>query len=86
MFHGDEYVLFTGSVPPAKRQELWSQSRLIFSTPQTIENDVLSNKISLEDVSLLVIDEAHRATGDYAYVFLTKNSAEEKTSNPTLPL
>lgn len=73
LLHEDEYALFTGSVSPLKRQELWESSKIIFSTPQTIENDVLSNKISLENVSLLVIDEAHRATGDYAYCFLAKN-------------
>ncbi|MCA9478674.1 MAG: DEAD/DEAH box helicase, partial [Nanoarchaeota archaeon] len=73
VLHETDFALFTGSVAPSKRQELWNQARVIFSTPQTIENDVLSQKISLKDVSLLIIDEAHRATGDYAYVFLTKN-------------
>jgi Fanconi anemia group M protein len=70
MFGDDDFALFTGATAPDKRHKLWSDSRLIFSTPQTIENDVLSSKISLRDVSLLIIDEAHRATGDYAYVYL----------------
>jgi Fanconi anemia group M protein len=65
-----DFVLFTGSVPPKKRQELWESSRFIFSTPQTLENDVLAKRIELDEVSLIVFDEAHRATGDYAYVFL----------------
>ncbi|MFW6378504.1 MAG: ERCC4 domain-containing protein, partial [Nanoarchaeota archaeon] len=66
----DEFAVFTGTISPSKRHEAWSTSKAIFSTPQALENDVLGAKISLSDVSLLVIDEAHRATGDYAYVFL----------------
>jgi Fanconi anemia group M protein len=51
---------------------LWERSAVIFATPQTITNDLIGGKISLKDVSLLVIDEAHRAVGDYDYVFLAK--------------
>ena len=64
--------IFTGMVTPAKRAELWKTSTVVFSTPQGLENDILSNRINLSDVSLLGIDEAHRATGDYAYVFVAQ--------------
>ncbi|MEM4247383.1 MAG: DEAD/DEAH box helicase, partial [Candidatus Woesearchaeota archaeon] len=67
------FVLFTGEVPPAKRQELWKTARLVFTTPQGLENDVLGSKIALDDVSLMVFDEAHRATGDYSYNFIAKH-------------
>ena len=80
------FSLFTGSVLPKKRHELWESSQYIFSTPQTIENDVLSGNISLEDVSLLVIDEAHRAVGDYAYVFLAKEYAAKAKHQRILAL
>lgn len=72
-----QYALFTGTVAPKKRHEQWQKARIIFSTPQTLENDVLGKKISLEDVSLLVFDEVHRAVGDYAYVFLAQNYQEQ---------
>lgn len=68
--------LFTGSVSPEKRKALWESSEIIISTPQGLENDVISRRISLENVSLIVFDEAHRATGDYAYVFLAKKYLE----------
>jgi ERCC4-related helicase len=64
--------LFTGLIRPEKRAELWKESTIIVSTPQGLENDIISSKISLEDVSLLVFDEAHRAVGDYSYVFIAK--------------
>ena len=71
-FDDAKMVLFTGHVPPKARQELWKDAQFIFSTPQGLENDIISKKIDLKDVSLLVFDEAHRAVGDYAYVFIAK--------------
>ncbi len=64
--------IFTGFVSPEKRQELWKDSQIIFSTPQGLENDIMSGRISLSDVSLLGFDECHRSTGDYSYNFIAK--------------
>ncbi|MBI4151304.1 DEAD/DEAH box helicase [Candidatus Woesearchaeota archaeon] len=68
----DKCALFTGDTAPAERAKQWNDLQLIFATPQGIENDVISNSISLQNVSLMIFDEAHRATGDYSYVFLAK--------------
>jgi len=68
----NDIAVFTGMVSPKKRAELWKKSRIIFSTPQGLENDIISNGINLEEVCLLGVDEAHRAIGDYAYVFVAK--------------
>lgn len=68
----EKMVIFTGFVSPEKRAELWKDAVIIFSTPQGLENDIISRKINLEEVSLLGVDEAHRAVGDYAYVFVAK--------------
>ncbi|WP_456420509.1 DEAD/DEAH box helicase [Thermococcus sp.] len=62
--------VLTGELSPEKRAELWGKSAVITATPQTVENDILTGRISLEDVVLLVVDEAHRAVGNYAYVFI----------------
>jgi ERCC4-related helicase len=70
-------ALFTGSVSPEKRELLWKENTIIISTPQGLENDVIRRKIELKDVSLIIFDEAHRATGDYAYVFLAKKYVEQ---------
>ncbi|MDK2913336.1 MAG: hypothetical protein PWQ79_251 [Thermococcaceae archaeon] len=64
--------VITGEIPPERREKLWKESIVITATPQTIENDVLAGRISLEDVTLLVVDEAHRAVGNYSYVFIAK--------------
>lgn len=63
-------AIFTGFVSPEKRQELWKDSQIIFSTPQGLENDIMSNRISLSDVSLIGFDECHRSTGNYSYNFI----------------
>lgn len=68
----DGMELFTGSMSVAKRARLWSQTSFIFATPQGIENDLERGKYTLENVSLLIFDEAHRAVGDYSYVNISK--------------
>lgn len=68
----EQFAVFTGFVKPEKRAELWKTSKIIFSTPQGLENDIITGRINLEDVSLLVFDEAHNAVGNYAYVFVAK--------------
>ncbi|MBU0614483.1 MAG: DEAD/DEAH box helicase [Nanoarchaeota archaeon] len=72
-----QLAVFTGNVKPEKREELWKSSKIIFSTPQGLENDIISRRIKLEEVSLLGVDEAHRAVGDYAYVFVAKQYQEK---------
>ena len=67
-----EPAMFTGEVPPRDRKDIWKASRLVVSTPQVIENDLNENRIGLDDVDLIVFDEAHRAAGDYAYVSIGK--------------
>ncbi|MBI2654595.1 DEAD/DEAH box helicase [Candidatus Woesearchaeota archaeon] len=68
----EDMAVFTGMVSPEKREEMWKKARIAFSTPQGLENDIISGRINLEETCLLGVDEAHRAVGDYAYVFVAK--------------
>jgi len=72
-------VCFTGTTPPSKREEGYKDATIIFATPQVIENDIISKRLKLDDINLLIFDEAHRATGDYAYVYIaqTYNSTKK---------
>ncbi|MEA1944099.1 MAG: DEAD/DEAH box helicase [Euryarchaeota archaeon] len=63
---------FTGSIPAKKRSEMWKDSQVIISTPQTIENDLRARRIDLHDVVHITFDEAHRAVGRYAYVYIAE--------------
>ena len=62
--------VLTGSITPDKRVKLWEKSQIISATPQTVESDIIADRYSLDDVSLLIFDECHRGIGNYAYVFL----------------
>ena len=67
-----EFFLLTGHVPPDEREKVWRDARMIFATPQVVEHDLITKKLSLADFSLLVFDEAHRAVGNYSYKFIAE--------------
>ena len=68
----NKIALFTGSVAPKKREEFWKNAVVTVSTPQCIENDIINGRIMLDDVSLLIADEAHNAVKDYSYTWVAK--------------
>ncbi len=67
-------VSVTGKMSPTERGELYSLGKLkvLCCTPQTLQNDIISGRLSLKDASLLVVDEAHRACGNYPYQFIAQ--------------
>lgn len=77
----EQVITFTGSVAPEKRAELWKTGKLIVSTPQVIENDVITKRIDLDDVCHITFDEAHRAVGNYAYTYIAEKYFEN-AKNP----
>ncbi len=68
----EKIITFTGSISPEKRGELWKEAQIVISTPQGLENDTINNRVKLEEVSLLILDECHHATKEYAYVWLAQ--------------
>ncbi len=68
----EEMNLLTGQVSPEQRSKIWSESQVIVATPQTIESDLENKRISLEDVSLLCIDECHRSKENFANTTVAK--------------
>ena len=76
----DTVAMMTGETMPEKRVVSWEAARIVASTPQVIENDLLSRRIDLKDVSLVIFDEAHRAVGNYAYVYIAERYAREATN------
>ncbi|KAI1315684.1 hypothetical protein EDD11_000458 [Mortierella claussenii] len=63
----DQTVELTGQQNAGSRAEMWRKKRVIFCTPQVLQNDLKSNICPAEDIVCLVVDEAHRATGRYSY-------------------
>jgi Fanconi anemia group M protein len=74
---GDDMEILTGMVRPVEREQLYKDKRLIFATPQTVQKDLESGRLSLKEFSLLVADEAHHSVGRYAYPYVVKHYLEE---------
>ncbi len=72
----EDMVAVTGFIKPEERVELY-RKRMVFATPQVVENDLKNGILSLDGVSLLVIDEAHHSIGGYAYSFVAKTYLEQ---------
>ncbi|ODQ51059.1 P-loop containing nucleoside triphosphate hydrolase protein, partial [Saitoella complicata NRRL Y-17804] len=60
-------ALMTGHTSVANRAEAYRTKRMFFCTPQTVENDIRNGYLDVKDIVCIVVDEAHRATGNYAY-------------------
>jgi Fanconi anemia group M protein len=65
--------IFTGQINPVSRKKIWKTADIIFSTPQCIANDLNNSLYGLEEVCLLVEDEAHRCMKNYDYNFIAQN-------------
>ncbi|XP_022939321.1 DEAD-box ATP-dependent RNA helicase FANCM isoform X3 [Cucurbita moschata] len=57
----------TGLINPTKRACFWKSKRVFFVTPQVLEKDIQSGTCLVKYLVCLVIDEAHRALGNYSY-------------------
>jgi Fanconi anemia group M protein len=73
-----------GSISPKKREILYEENDFFFGTPQLIENDIISNRINLEEFCFVVFDEAHRASKNYAYCFLAETFKNYKIKTLSL--
>lgn len=67
-----DVFLFTGEVSPGERESLWKGANVIIGTPQAVENDLINNKVPIIDISILILDEAHNAVGNYSYTWIAK--------------
>ncbi|WFD33117.1 DNA helicase [Malassezia sp. CBS 17886] len=63
----DVAIELTGSTRRTIRDDEWQTKRIFYMTPQTFENDLLATTSDPRDVVCVVVDEAHRATGNYSY-------------------
>ncbi len=66
---------------------IWNRKelRLVFATPEVVKNDLIESRLSLDEYSLLVFDEAHRARAvkDYAYTLIAKYYVQQ-SSHPVI--
>jgi Fanconi anemia group M protein len=67
----DDITLITGEDLLAKRKKLWINS-IICATPEIVRNDIVRKIVDVNQFSLVIFDEAHRAVGDYAYATIAE--------------
>ena len=61
-------TLMTGDLAPEQRRKRWQTHRAFFLTPQVFENDISNQLCDPHRVALVVVDEAHKATGQHSIV------------------
>ncbi len=74
----EDVIVLTGEVSRKKRKELYSSAKVVVATPQIIQNDIIAGELKIGDFSLVIFDEAHRAVGNYAYVYISKKYRESR--------
>jgi ERCC4-related helicase len=71
-------AILTGKLSPQQRLEWWQSRRVFYCTPQTVQKDLASEHAATfaSNIVCIVLDEAHKATGDYAYVKVVEQLEE----------
>lgn len=68
-FPKEETVELTGKQNKKVRAVAWQSKRVFYVTPQVVWSDLNDVDINfpIDDIKLIVVDEAHKAKGKYAY-------------------
>lgn len=84
----EDTVEVTGKQTKKKRHEWWASKRVFFATPQAVLSDLLSpaHNFPIEAIKLVVIDEAHKAKGKYAYTQVIQMISEKNKNFRVLAL
>ncbi len=62
----NEITLLTGSIAQNKREDLYLNSKVIVATPQTVSQDLINSRTTLDNCVLLIVDECHRSKDNFA--------------------
>ncbi|KAJ3636396.1 hypothetical protein Zmor_004265, partial [Zophobas morio] len=68
----DVLVEMTGLHSQSLRDVKWKDASVVFLTPQILANDLRRGAVDPLKIVCLVIDEAHKATGNHAYVAVVR--------------
>tara|TARA_Y100000034_G_scaffold119266_1_gene160869 strand:- start:17217 stop:18788 length:1572 start_codon:yes stop_codon:yes gene_type:complete len=81
-----DFQLFTGLIKAEQRKKIWQTADIIFSTPQCVTNDLKNNLYNLQNVSLLIEDEAHKCVKNYDYNYVAQQYLEQAKNKRILGL
>ena len=81
--------VITGEDHELKRKKWWNNNTIICATPEIARNDLKRGFYDINNISLVIFDEAHRGVGSYAYSTIanqiTNNSTRIIGMTATLP-
>jgi ERCC4-related helicase len=80
------FGVLTGETHPDERRVVFEESTLVFATPEVVRNDLAEQRYTLQNVSLVVFDEAHRCVKDYAYTEVAEAYKKQATNQLVLGL
>ena len=69
-------AVMTSKTVADRRTLVWETKRAFFCTPQTVKNDLEEKRVDPQHIVCIVLDEAHKASGDYAYCKVVKQLEE----------
>lgn len=81
----DQVQVVTGLDGLDTRRGKWS-GQMLCATPQITLLDIERGLLRLEDISLIIFDEAHRAVGDYAYCTIGKEFVKANSAGRVIGL
>ncbi|XP_069591061.1 Fanconi anemia group M protein [Ranitomeya imitator] len=76
----------TGAIQAHNRKGIWQKHRVFFLTPQIMVNDLTRGACPASDIKCLVIDEAHKSLGNYAYCQVVRELSNYTTQFRILAL
>ncbi|OHT06127.1 Type III restriction enzyme, res subunit family protein [Tritrichomonas foetus] len=72
----DKVIIMTGTNIYGKaREQMWKEKTVFFCTPQVVQNDLHNGRLDASKIVLLIVDEAHHASGKYAYSVVVRSIA-----------
>ncbi|MEM4134126.1 MAG: DEAD/DEAH box helicase family protein [Candidatus Micrarchaeia archaeon] len=85
-FYDSNYKIsqVTGQSNRKERLQIYQENDVIIATPQTVKNDIEKTAMENEPAgiistfSCLIVDECHRAVGNYAYTYVTNAFFEQE--------
>lgn len=82
----DKFAILTGKTLPDDRIEIFQNNQILFYTPQTLRNDLVNRKYTLDTTALVIFDEAHHGTGDYPYTMIADEFIDQNPDGIILGL
>lgn len=82
----DICAILTGKTLPENRIRIFAENQLLFYTPQTLRNDLVKKRYTLHNTALIIFDEAHHASGDYAYTMIADDFIDHNKDGVILGL